>query len=68
MSNTEPVCKDMGRYSTTEACKLLGIHRNTLNNQTNAGNIRCGRHRHNLRRFYLGKEIKRFWRATLLTR
>lgn len=67
MSNTEPACKDCGRYSTTEVCAMLGIHRNTLLNQTNAGNIRCGRHRHNLRRYYWGKEIKRFWRASLLS-
>lgn len=26
----EPTCADAGRYSVTEACSLLGIHRSTL--------------------------------------
>lgn len=67
MTNFEPKCDDSGRYSTMETARMLGIHRNTLNNHTNAGHIRCGRHKYNLHRFYIGKEIKRFWRAHLLS-
>ncbi|MDO4512288.1 MAG: helix-turn-helix domain-containing protein [Bacteroidales bacterium] len=54
-----------GRYSVAQTCKLLGIHRNTLINYTKAGKIRCGFHRANMRKFYLGKEVVRFWNSQL---
>lgn len=63
MTFTEPKIDKDGRYSTMETCKVLGIHRNTLMNYTKAGHIRCGYRRENARKFYLGSEILRFWRA-----
>ena len=63
MVNEEPRVSDFGRYSVGETCKLLGICRNTLLSWTNAGKIRCGSRRANMRKFYEGREIKRIWRA-----
>ena len=65
MVNEEPKVSDFGRYSIMETCKLLGIHRNTLSKWTKAGTIRCGVRRGTMRKFYLGREIKRFWKAEL---
>lgn len=65
MVNEEPKVPDMGRYTITETCKLLGIHRNTLLRWTSAGAIRCGIRRTNKRKFYLGREIKRCWKGVL---
>lgn len=50
-----------GRYSVTETCKLLGIHRNTLLNYTRSGIIRAGLRKSTRRKFYLGSEIMRVW-------
>ena len=63
MVNEEPRVSDFGRYSVGETCKLLGICRNTLLSWTNAGKIRCGSRRANMRKFYEGREIRRIWRA-----
>ena len=65
MVNEEPKVADFGRYSIAETSKLLGIHRNTLLRWTKAGIIRFGVRRGTMRKFYLGREIKRFWRAAL---
>ena len=48
-----------------ETCNILGVHRHTLRRYTNKGKIRCGYHRVNGRKFYLGSEILRFWRSQL---
>lgn len=61
----EPTVNGAGRYSVTETCSLLGIHRNTLSGYTNSGDIKCGYRRNNGRKFYLGSEILKFWRAQL---
>jgi len=65
MVNEEPKVSDFGRYSKNETCKFLGIHRNTLSKWTKTGAIRCGIRRGTMRKLYLGREIKRFWRAEL---
>ncbi len=62
---TEPRLDKEGRYSATDTCRLLGIHRNTLLTYTKCGLIRCGYRRVGARKFYLGAEILRFWRAQL---
>lgn len=59
----EPEVSTTGRYSVTQTCKFLGVHRNTLRNYTNAGMIKCGFRRESYRKFYEGKEIIRFWKA-----
>jgi hypothetical protein len=61
----EPTVSDSGRYSVTETCIILGIHRNTLNGYTTSGSIKCGFRRNTGRKFYLGSEILKFWRAQL---
>lgn len=63
MVNLQPDVNPAGRYTVTEACKLLGIHRATLNRATNALFIKCGYRRDNHRRYYTGLEIIRYWRS-----
>lgn len=61
----EPQVSTSGRYSVTEASAVLGIHRNSLRKYTELGLIKCGFRKHTARKFYLGSEILRFWRAQL---
>jgi DNA-binding transcriptional MerR regulator len=65
MIATEPQVSMTGRYSSKETSTLLDIHRNTLRNYTNNGDIKCGYRKTNGRRFFLGSEILRFWKAQL---
>ena len=65
MVTEEPRVKEASRYSLEEASKLLGMHRNTLLKYANKGIIKTGIRRSNSRRFYLGREILRFWKAQL---
>ncbi|MBR0493699.1 MAG: helix-turn-helix domain-containing protein [Bacteroidales bacterium] len=64
MRSSEPYVVMNSRYSIDETSRLLGIHRHTLRKYTNRGLIKCGFRRVNGRKFYLGSEILRFWRAT----
>lgn len=59
----EPKVSAEGRYSVSQTCKALGIHRNTLRKYTVAGLIKCGFRRETARKFYRGSEIVRFWKA-----
>lgn len=61
----EPQISDSGRYSVTETCAILGINRRTLQKYTESCLIKCGYRKTNFRKFYLGKEIIRFWRAQM---
>lgn len=61
----EPKVNKEGRYSVTETCKLLGIHRNSLRKYTELGLIKCDLRKQTGRKFYLGHEIIRFWRTLL---
>ena len=61
----EPRLNKDGRYSSAEASRLLGIHRNTLIAYTRQGLIKCGYRRENARKFFTGAEILRFWKAQL---
>lgn len=63
MTTEEPKVTPTGRYSSNEAAKALGIHRNTLRSYTDKGYIRCKFRRNTYRPFYMGSEILRFWRA-----
>lgn len=62
---TEPRVTADGRYSVSQTCLALGIHRNTLQRYTELGLIKCGFRRETARKFYKGSEIVRFWRAQL---
>ena len=64
MRSNEPNILMTSRYTITETSRILGIHRHTLREYTEKGLIRCGFRRANGRKFYLGSEIMRFWRAT----
>jgi predicted site-specific integrase-resolvase len=59
----EPKVSDTGKYSVSQTCELLGIHRNTLRKYTLSGTIRCKFHKKNFRKFYTGQEIIKFWRT-----
>ena len=58
MVNYEPKAALNSRYTIEEAAELLGIH-------VKQGLLRCGFRRNNRRKFFLGSEIIRFWKAQL---
>jgi DNA-binding transcriptional MerR regulator len=62
MTSIEPTCHDLGRYSVTEACEILGIHRSTLERYRKANLIKAGFRRTSSRKYYLGSELKKLWR------
>lgn len=61
----EPRVSEKGRYSVKQASEVLGIHRNTLRYYTEQGLIKCGFRKASYRKFYEGREIMRFWRASV---
>ena len=63
MNTIEPSVSDTGRYSISEAATILGVHRNTLRSHTKQGLIKCGFRRQNMRRFYTGIELKKYWKS-----
>ena len=67
MVNEEPQVSPTARYSIGEAAQILGVHRNTLRRHTNTGptGIDCSFRKSNGRRFYTGKDIVKFWRASM---
>ncbi len=66
LTELEPNVSPTGRYPIGMAAKLLGIHRNTLRQYTEAGMIKCGfRRKGRPMRFYMGSELMRFWKSTL---
>lgn len=65
MTNIEPKVADAGRYTMTETCKALGIHRNTLHRWVQAGKMKVKFRRIDNRKVIDGAEIKRAWRVAL---
>ena len=65
MTNEEPKVSDAGRYTITETCKVLGIHRNTLRRWLQAGKMKVKFRRIDNRKVIEGAEIKRAWRVAL---
>lgn len=65
ITSIEPKVNEAGRYSVTETCAVLGIHRNSLRKYTELGLIKCGFRKLTARKFYAGREILKFWRAQL---
>ncbi len=61
MVSEMPVVTPDGRYSVTETCKLLGIHKNSLRKYTQTGRIKVGTRMATAKKFYLGSEILKFW-------
>jgi predicted site-specific integrase-resolvase len=64
MVTNELNVSDGGRYPIGIAADILGINRSTLLRHTKQGLIKCGFSRANARRFYLGRELKRYWLAS----
>ena len=60
----EPNVRSNSRYSINETCVLLGITRKTLAKYTRDGLIQCG-FKPDLRKFYTGVAILKFWRAAM---
>lgn len=65
ITSIEPAVAATGRYNITQAAEILGVNRATLRRYTNNGLIKCGFRRESARKFYLGSEILRFWKAQL---
>ncbi len=65
MNSMEPRVQDRGRYTVTETCEALGIHRNTLRRWMQAGKIQCKFRRIDNRKVFEGSEIKKVWRVAL---
>ena len=65
MTNVEPKVADSGRYTMTETCKALGIHRNTLRRWLQAGKMKVKFRRIDNRKVIDVAEIKRAWRVAL---
>lgn len=63
MVNVPPNVPDEGRYSIGEAAIILGINRSTLLRHSELGYIKFGVRRNNARKFYVGREINRYWKA-----
>lgn len=57
----QPNVSPAARYSTNQTFVLLGISRRTLYRHTEAGRIRCGYRKGDMKRFYKGSEITRYW-------
>ena len=65
MTNVEPKVADSGRYTMTETCKALGIHRNTLRRWLQAGKMKVKFRRIDNRKVIDCSEIKKAWRVAL---
>ena len=65
MTNVELKAADSGRYTMTETCKALGIHRNTLRRWLQAGKMKVKFRRIDNRKVIEGSEIKKAWRVAL---
>ena len=63
MVNMCPNVPDEGRYSIAEAATILGVNRSTLLRHSELGLIKFGLRRSNARKFYVGREINRYWKA-----
>lgn len=61
MTATIPIINDTDQLSVKQAAAILGIHRSTLHRHTEEGLIKCSYRRSSGRRYYTGKEIKRYW-------
>lgn len=61
LSPEKPDVKLDGRYSINDTCRYLGIHRHTLRKYSDYGAIRYRLRQGGKAKFYLGREIIRFW-------
>ena len=62
MTIVEPKIPDQARVPIGKAADILGISRETLRRHTNNGRVRCRFNEATKRRYYMGRELKRYWR------
>ncbi len=65
MTVHEPIVNDNDRLELMATAKALGAHRSSVLRWTHMGILQCGIRKSNGRRFWTGREIKRFWRAMM---
>lgn len=65
MTSERPQVSESGRYPIGEAAKKLGMCRDTLRAKIERGDIKCSFRRDTLRKVITGKELLRFWEATM---
>lgn len=61
MVTEAPNVNASGRYTISETCEALGIHRNSLRKYTNLGLITQGLRKSTAAGFYKGSDILKFW-------
>ena len=61
VTSDQPLVSPTARYTISQTCALLGIHRNTLRSYVNAGYIKTIQKIHGQR--FKGSEILRFWNS-----
>jgi DNA-binding transcriptional MerR regulator len=61
LASTQPDVRLDGRYSINDTCRFLGIHRHTLRKYSDSGEIKFRLRQGGKTKFYLGREILRFW-------
>lgn len=64
MTATEPEVADNGRYTVTQAAKLLGLSKPTIYKHTDSNALKCKIHKATGKKLYSGSELKKFWRST----
>lgn len=62
MTNTAPEVKALGKYSTAETCRHLGITYKTLVKYATDGKIKYQLSK-DCKRYFLGKDILTFWHS-----
>ena len=65
MAPNKPQVNPESRYSISETCQFLGIHRHTLRAWTLDGKIKCIFRRTNGRPAYKGVDIMACWSAVM---
>jgi predicted site-specific integrase-resolvase len=65
ITSTRPSVALDGRYTVTQTCAALGIHRGTLQRYTERGDIKPVFRRVDGRKVYIGKDIIRLWLSSL---
>lgn len=63
MTAEEPQVSLTGRYSPTEAARILRTSRSVIYQYANKGVLKFGYRRANNRRFVTGAEIMKIWKA-----
>jgi predicted site-specific integrase-resolvase len=60
MIHVRPTCADFARYNTNGAAEILGVHRNSIRNLADKGELQYHINSKGKRVFY-GSTLKRYW-------